>query len=76
LSYHLPITITDMTTAQISIKLELQRRIDLIQNPAFISKCATLAKEVGITAKEWDENYAVILMKFANQVCKIQNEIA
>lgn len=62
-----------MTAALHTVQSEWQRRIDLIENPTFISKCATIAKEMGITAKEWNENKAIILLMFANQYCKLEN---
>ena len=75
LSQHLPITIRDMTTAQM-IDAEFQRRVELIENPEFISKMVVLAKQIGISANEWNENKAAILMMFANQYCQLQNELA
>ena len=64
-----------MTTAQITAESEFQRRIDLLENPQFISKCITLAKEIGITAKEWNENKAIILLMFANKYCQLENQL-
>jgi hypothetical protein len=61
----------DMTIAS-----EFQRRAELVENPDFISKMAILAKEIGITAKEWNENKMTILMMFANQYCQLENELA
>ncbi len=64
-----------MTTALHTVHVEFQRRIDLIENPTFISKCATLVKEMGMTAKEWNENKAIILLMFANKYCQLENEL-
>jgi hypothetical protein len=58
------------------INAEFQRRIDLIENAEFCNKMAILAQEIGISAKEWNENKAVILMTFANKYCQLQNELA
>jgi len=55
---------------------EFQRRAELVQNPDFISKMIILAKEIGITTKEWNENKMTILMMFANQYCQLENELA
>jgi len=64
-----------MTTALHTVQSEWQRRIDLIENPEFITKCITLAKEIGITSKEWNENKAIILLMFANKYCQVENEL-
>ena len=64
-------TETKMTTTS-----EFQRRAELVQNPDFISKMIILAKEIGITTKEWNENKMTILMMFANQYCQLENELA
>lgn len=58
------------------INAEFQRRIDLIESADFRSKMEVLAKEIEISAKEWNENKATILMMFANQYCQLQNELA
>lgn len=63
------------TAAQITAESEFQRRIDLVENPKFIAKCITLAQEIGITAKEWNENKAIILLMFANKYCQLENQL-
>jgi hypothetical protein len=55
---------------------EFQRRAELVENPEFISKMIILAKEIGITAKEWNENKMTILLMFANQYCQLQDNLA
>ena len=55
---------------------EFQRRAELVENPDFISKMLIIAKEIGITSKEWNENKMTILMMFANQYCQLQDELA
>ncbi len=60
-------------THTITIESEMKRRTDLIENADFRKVCAKAAKQIGITLEEWNENKAVILMHFANQVCKIEN---
>jgi len=43
----------------------------LINCPKFRAVCVEVAKKVGITAKEWNENKINILYMFATQVvCK------
>ena len=61
--------------AQITAESEFQRRVELIENADFRLKCSKLAQEIGITAKEWNENKIAILMHFANQYCKLENEL-
>jgi hypothetical protein len=64
----------DMTT-QITIQSEIKRRTDLIENEDFRKLCIKAAKELGITAKEWNENKAMLLFFFANQMCGIENKM-
>lgn len=59
-----------------TIKTELNRRTELAQNPAFIKMAAAAAPKMGITAKEWNENKAAILLMMANEICKIENREA
>lgn len=63
-----------MTTAQI-IEAEFQRRVDLIENKEFRFKMSLLAQEIGISAREWNENKISILMTFANEACKIEDSL-
>ena len=44
------------------IAKEWKRREDLVMDIEFRKVCAEGAKKLGITAKEWNENKAVILM--------------
>jgi hypothetical protein len=64
------------TKNKMTIASEFQRRAELVNNPDFISKMVILAKEIGITSKEWNENKMTILMMFANKYCKLENELA
>jgi hypothetical protein len=73
-SSSLTLTNNNMTTAQF-IDAEFQRRVTLVENPEFVSKMAILAKEIGITANDWNENKIAILMLFANQYCSLENEL-
>jgi hypothetical protein len=55
------------------IQDEFNRRTDLINDQNFINISIEMAKEFGITAKEWNENTFAILALFANEVCALQN---
>ena len=50
------------------IQDEFNRRTDLINDQNFINISIEMAKEFGITAKEWNENTFAILALFANEV--------
>lgn len=58
------------TTTTQFIETEFQKRLDLINDENFRKICIKAAKKLGITAKEWNENKAAILMLMANQFCK------
>jgi hypothetical protein len=60
--------------AQQFIQDEFKRRTDLINDQNFINISIEMAKEFGITAKEWNENTFAILALFANEVCALQNK--
>ena len=51
-----------------TIATELKKRTDLIEQNEFRTKCAEIAQELGMSAKEWNENKALILLWFANKV--------
>lgn len=57
------------------IKTEYQRRLDLVNDVNFRKSCVELAKKLGITAEEWNENKAMLLLYFANEFCGIENKI-
>jgi hypothetical protein len=50
------------------IEEQMRLRMELIETPAFREMCVAYAKSVGITADEWNENRAGILMIMANEV--------
>jgi hypothetical protein len=56
------------------IKAELKRREDLINDIDFRELCAKHAKQIGITLDEWNKNKMPILMYFANEFCRIENQ--
>ena len=54
---------------------EWKRRENLVMDIKFRKAAVKAAKSMGITAKEWNENKAVLLLFFANQYCAIENKI-
>jgi hypothetical protein len=63
-------------TPQVTIETEWKRRTDLIENPEFVKLCVEYAKKLGVSAKEWNENRAGLLMFFANEMCAKENQNA
>ena len=63
------------TAAQDFINAEMKRRTDLVESEEFRNKCVEVAKKLGITPKEWNENKAAILLFMANEYCKIENTL-
>ena len=59
---------------QITIESEFKRRTDLIENPEFRTKVAEYCKSIGMSAKDWNDNKAGILMMMANEVCGLENK--
>ena len=57
------------------IQKEYKRRTDLIEDVKFREMCIELAKKLGITADEWNENKATLLLYFANECCAIENKL-
>ena len=41
----------------------------------FRIKCIEVAKQMGITAKEWNESKGVIILHLANEVCGLENKL-
>ena len=60
---------TEMITA------EMKRRTDLVECLEFRKSAVELAKKLGITAKEWNENKMAILLMLANEFCSIENKL-
>jgi hypothetical protein len=50
------------------IEEQMRLRMELIETPSFREMCADYAKSGGITAEEWNENQAGILLIMANEV--------
>ena len=63
-------------TPQVTIETEWKRRTDLIENPEFVKLCVEYAKKLGVSAKEWNEHRAGLLMFFANEMCAKENQNA
>ena len=61
-------------TPQVTIETEWKRRMELVESPAFIELCVNAAKQLGITAKEWNENRAQLVLFFANEMCAKENQ--
>lgn len=61
--------------AEEMIKVELKRRSDLVECLQFRKQAVKVAKKLGITAKEWNENKMGILLMLANEFCAIENEL-
>ena len=59
----------------VTIESEWARREELINSESFRLKAIEFCKQLGISAQEWNQNKAGILMYLANEACKIQNEI-
>ena len=57
------------------IKDEFKRRTDLINDENFRIKCIEVAKQMGITAKEWNKSKGVIILHLANEVCGLENKL-
>ncbi len=68
-------TKTNTMTPQELIKAEYKRRTDLVENVEFRKTCVEIAKKIGITVEEWNENKVQILLMFANKVCGIENQL-
>lgn len=64
-----------MTKAETMIRAELKRRMDLVNNVEFRKLAAVAAEKLGITAKEWNENKAGILMLMANEAISQENKM-
>jgi hypothetical protein len=65
-----------MNNSTITIESEWKRRTDLIENSEFVKSCIEVSKKLGVTAKEWNENRAGLLMFFANEFCNKENKSA
>ena len=53
------------------VEKKLKSIFDLAQDPNFIKTSIQAAKDLGMTAKEWNDNKAAILLMFANEIVAI-----
>ena len=56
------------------ISNEMNLRMKLIESPEFIQTAIKVAKQMSITADEWNNNMGMILLLFANEVIGIDNQ--
>ena len=56
------------------IKAEYKRRTDLVEDINFRKQCVKMAKELGITAEEWNKEKVHIMLFFANKICQLENQ--
>ena len=61
--------------AQEMIQTELKRRRDLVECLQFRKQAVKVAKKLGITAQEWNDNKMAILLMLANEFCARENEL-
>jgi hypothetical protein len=61
-------TKADFLQGMKSVENILNQIEELVINPEFIKAAAETCKQVGISAKEWNENKMPILVKFASQI--------
>jgi len=62
-----------MKNSTVTIESETKRRTDLVNDENFRIKCSKIAKDIGISAEEWNSNRVVICLMLANQFCEIEN---
>jgi hypothetical protein len=55
------------------IKNELWLRRKLYNTPEFIKESIKIAKALGVTAEQWNENKELILMHIANEIIGLDN---
>ncbi len=60
-------------TTQEFISKELEVRVKLASNENFIKSCIKVAKVLGISANEWNENKTTLLLFFANEAISVFN---
>ena len=67
-------TLNTNNVAKDFISNEMDLRMKLIESPEFIQTAIKVAKQMGITADEWNNNMGMILLLFANEVIGIDNQ--
>ena len=56
-----------------NLQSEIQKRIDLATDPAFIAKCAQAAERIGMDPEYWEKNKARILLMWANEALSVMS---
>lgn len=56
------------------INQEFELRMKLVEDQQFILDSIKIAKQLGITADEWNKNKAMILLMFANEMIGLDNK--
>jgi hypothetical protein len=56
------------------INHEFELRMKLVEDQQFILDSIKIAKQLGITADEWNKNKAMILLMFANEMIGLDNK--
>lgn len=65
---------TTNNVAKEFISNEMNLRMKLMENPEFVQTAIKVAKQMGITADEWNQNMGGILLLFANEIIGIDNK--
>jgi hypothetical protein len=63
----------DMKAKQM-IKNEMDLRMSIVNDKEFRLQAVEVAKKLGITAQEWNENKAIILLFMANEMISMDNK--
>ena len=58
----------DFSNGMKSVEIALNKIEELVNNEDFRKAAAETCKQIGISAKEWNENKMYILMKFAKEI--------
>jgi hypothetical protein len=56
------------------IKNEMDLRMSIINDKEFRLQAVEVAKKLGLTAQEWNENKAMILLFMANEMISMDNK--
>jgi|688.fasta_scaffold1543894_1 hypothetical protein len=56
------------------IKNEMDLRMSIVNDKEFRLQAVEVAKKLGLTAQEWNENKAMILLFMANEMISMDNK--
>jgi hypothetical protein len=56
------------------IKNEMDLRMSIVNDKEFRLQAVEVAKKLGLTAQEWNENKAMILLFIANEMISMDNK--